>query len=162
MNGVVPLGLDIVLQLAEALDVTPADIFPEIVRIIQRITQRVKEEVIPIMGTVSGEVPRYQQVSAVNVAIAKHCYAVHVDTDSMAVYLPPGSYLIVNPLGVLRKGHKVVFRLENCEAYHVGLLDNIDEKQLKYRCFRSGKIATQKINNVRSLHAVCAEQYPAM
>jgi transcriptional regulator with XRE-family HTH domain len=162
MNGIVPLGLDIVLQLAEALEVAPADIYPEITKIIQRITHRIKEEIIPIMGTVTGEVPQFHQVAAVNIAVAKHCYAVHVDTDEMSMYLPPGTYLIVNPLGVLRKNHKVVFRLENNEAYHVGLLEEITDKQLRYRCFRSGKTVVQKINRVRTLHAICAEQYPTL
>jgi len=160
INGIIPLGLDMVLQLADILNVAPEDIYPEKAQKIQRIAHRIKEDILPIMGTVTGNAPEYHQVTVANVALARHCYSVHVDTDALAMYIPEGTYLIVNPLGILRQKHKVVFRYTNSEAYHVGLLQDITPRTLKYICFASGKLMSAPLKDVRSLHAVCGEQYP--
>jgi len=160
LNGVIPIGLEILLQFADIFNVLPEDIYPEKITNIRPILQRLQEKIIPVMGTLSGNQSDVPQIAVMNLNLPQHCYAVSVDTEEYSEVAPRGTFLLVNPMGLLRPGARVVFCFVKEAITHYVRLVEITADHLHYTDMCTGKKHKQPLTNICKLHAVCGEQYP--
>ncbi|WP_163372729.1 helix-turn-helix domain-containing protein [Endozoicomonas acroporae] len=152
MNAKVSLNTDAIIRFARALQCKPEDIEPDIDLYYDEAEKMAAYEklrfpyadhelMLPVIGTVSGELPKQQKVTTAG--ITYQSVAIELDAPTEA-WPESRGYAIVDPTEIILASDKIAIMFRMRSGYHLFDLVSLDDDHLTVR---SGSSQIELIKN---------------